>query len=137
MAAYPVLARPDMAPGRPRPQAERLPLPGSREKGSSPCPLLFPLAKPFRRRMTRAEHAAQSQFDKPPEYRFHDFAAGQPIFDPVGQPRPATEVFKFMAVDPAAKRSVKLLIDKEPVFLVAGVEGHPRNRSDPQIHTRP
>src|SRR4051794_25635709 len=100
MSAYPVLERPDMAPGCPRPQAEGLPSRAAPQKGSSPCPFHFPFAKSLRRRVARAKHPAQPHLDDPPEYRFHELAAPQPVFDPVGQACPAGDVFEFVTVDP-------------------------------------
>ena len=56
--------------------------------------------------------------------------------DVVGEPGADAEIFKFVAMHPAGEGACNLFVDKQPVFLVRGMQGDPAQAGDPEFHAR-
>jgi hypothetical protein len=84
--------------------------------------------------MPVCKHLHQTGLGRPSQQRIHNRATRQTVFYAV---REAGLVARFgtklMAMDPLRHWTFDLLVYKEAVLLVVGVEGEPSKRADPQL----
>lgn len=86
--------------------------------------------------MAVMEELMKSNPDHPSKQRVADCAAAQAVLHAIRQSRAAAGILEFVAMNPAGERSFDLFVDKERVFLIAGVHCGPGKQGGSNDHTR-
>ena len=81
------------------------------------------------------EHLDQARLHCPAEKRVNEPAAGQLIFNVIGQTSLIAHCLEDMPVNPLFERSARLLVDEQAVLLIIRVAGNPLQRTHAQFDT--